>query len=83
MPASMVREIYQVAAQELSEVPALPMEELFNNGVVQYRVGTIISDAAAGKSDDANFLVPPHIDPEVRLVPSWSGAIWRCLTRAA
>ena len=41
----LARKVYQVAAQELSEAPAPPMEELFKNGVVRYRVGKIISDA--------------------------------------
>jgi hypothetical protein len=45
MPESLARKVYQIAAQELLEAPALPMEGLFNNGVVQYRVGQIISDA--------------------------------------
>ena len=45
MPDFLARNVYQIAAQELSEGPAPPMEELFNNGVVRYRVGKIISDA--------------------------------------
>jgi hypothetical protein len=76
MPEFMVREIYQVAAQELSEVPALPMEELFNNGVAQYRIGTIISDAAVKSKEQ--FISEATPQP-VRLTKRWSDAIWRSL----
>jgi len=80
MPEFLARKVYQVAAQELTEAPPLPMEELFNDGVVRYRVGTIISDAAA-KSEEQFVATRQLENPEVRITPRWSGAIWRSLTR--
>jgi hypothetical protein len=46
MPEFLASKIYQQAAHELYQAPPLQMEELFNNGVVRYRVGKIISEAA-------------------------------------
>jgi hypothetical protein len=46
MPEFLASKIYQQAAHELYQAPPLRMEELFNNGVVRYRVGKIISEAA-------------------------------------
>ena len=46
MPEFLANKIYQQAAHELYQAPPLRMEELFNNSVVQYRVGKIISEAA-------------------------------------
>jgi hypothetical protein len=45
MAEFLARKIYQQAALELSETPPLPMEDLFKDGVVRYRVGKIITDA--------------------------------------
>jgi hypothetical protein len=80
MPEFLARKVYQVALQELTEAPPLPMEELFNEGVVRYRVGTIISDAVA-KFEEQFVATRQPDDPEVRITPRWSGAIWRSLNR--
>src|SRR4051812_47164262 len=45
MPEFLTRNIYQLAADEVCKTPPPRMEELFSSGVVQYRVGKIISDA--------------------------------------
>jgi hypothetical protein len=46
MPEFLASKVYQQAVHELYQAPPLQMEELFNNGVVRYRVGKIISEAA-------------------------------------
>lgn len=47
MPELLARKIYEEVAHELFTKSPPPMEELFNNAAVRYRVGKIITEAAS------------------------------------